>query len=286
MKYSTNIYWSDLFNLIFMEDLKKNFYLLANQNNVFDKIKLIKQVQLTDRCPHINELFNQTIVQYYLLRRMKYYHLLCQNVKLNISCFYDDIHLCLCYYYYNGQRLSNCFQFNHTMKGSCSRENECANDGQCFQIGSNCLKKSTCLCHSCFYGERCQFNTNGHSLSIDTILAYHIQPLISLFNQSNIIKITLILITKESQQQSNIQQKRNFKDFSNFIPMQYGTTFTYYNTTDSYPNDIFIDTNTGTGTAGSTPDMLDEPRSIFLDTNSDLYVADRNNHRVQPILLG
>ena len=37
----------------------------------------------------------------------------------------------------------------------------------------------------------------------------------------------------------------------------------------------------GTGINGSTSDMLDTPRGIFIDINFDLYVADRLNHRVQ-----
>ena len=44
-----------------------------------------------DRCEYINE----TIANYPLIRRMKYYHLLCQ--KSSISCFYDhQDYFCLC----------------------------------------------------------------------------------------------------------------------------------------------------------------------------------------------
>lgn len=37
----------------------------------------------------------------------------------------------------------------------------------------------------------------------------------------------------------------------------------------------------GTGVVGSTSSMLNEPLGIFVDVNSDLYVADYFNHRVQ-----
>ena len=37
----------------------------------------------------------------------------------------------------------------------------------------------------------------------------------------------------------------------------------------------------GTGTSGPTSDMLNKPRGIFVNTNFDLYVADRMNHRIQ-----
>ena len=37
----------------------------------------------------------------------------------------------------------------------------------------------------------------------------------------------------------------------------------------------------GTGGYGSKSDMLNNPWGIFVDINLDLYVADRNNHRIQ-----
>ena len=37
----------------------------------------------------------------------------------------------------------------------------------------------------------------------------------------------------------------------------------------------------GTGVSGSTSFMLNWPHGIFVDTNLDLYVADRSNHRIQ-----
>ncbi|UJR19272.1 hypothetical protein I4U23_022401 [Adineta vaga] len=42
----------------------------------------------------------------------------------------------------------------------------------------------------------------------------------------------------------------------------------------------------GTGTAGNTSKSLDNPYGIFVDTNFDLYVADRRNHRIQLFHLG
>jgi DNA-binding beta-propeller fold protein YncE len=37
----------------------------------------------------------------------------------------------------------------------------------------------------------------------------------------------------------------------------------------------------GTGTPGSTSDLLSSPYGIFVDINFDLYVADYGNHRIQ-----
>ncbi|CAF1513763.1 unnamed protein product, partial [Adineta steineri] len=110
MKESIAISWSDPSNRILIEDLKQNIYFIDSQNAAYHKVNLTKQAKLSDRCPHINELFNKIIVDYHLIRRIKYDH--------------------------EGRRLSDCFQFNHTMKYDCLGENECMNDGQCFLIGS------------------------------------------------------------------------------------------------------------------------------------------------------
>ncbi len=42
----------------------------------------------------------------------------------------------------------------------------------------------------------------------------------------------------------------------------------------------------GTGSAGSTSNMLYNPRGIFVDTNFDLYVADYSYNRIQLFQLG
>ncbi|CAF0839765.1 unnamed protein product [Adineta steineri] len=112
MKGSIVISWSDPSNRILIEDLKQNIYFIDSQNAAYHKGNLTKQAKLSDRCPHINELFNKTIVDYHLLRCMKYDH--------------------------EGQRLGDCFQVNHAMKYDCLGENECMNDGQCFLIGLKC----------------------------------------------------------------------------------------------------------------------------------------------------
>jgi hypothetical protein len=42
----------------------------------------------------------------------------------------------------------------------------------------------------------------------------------------------------------------------------------------------------GTGSSGSTSNMLNQPHDIFVDTNFDLYVADFGNNRIQLFQLG
>lgn len=42
----------------------------------------------------------------------------------------------------------------------------------------------------------------------------------------------------------------------------------------------------GTGVAGATPDMLNAPSGIFVDTNFDIYVVDTGNNRIQSFEAG
>ncbi|CAF2569210.1 unnamed protein product [Rotaria sp. Silwood2] len=186
------IYWSQPFHLIFIEFLNKIYYLAVIQKTYERSTTLTTMIRPSNFCQHINELFNDTFIQMHLIRRIKYYHLPCQNYSSNLSCFYDDSHICLCYDYQQ-TRLANCVDFNHNMKFDCLGQSVCENEGQCFQDTLDCPKKSICICPSCSYGTRCQFSSSGFALSLDAILGYHIQPNISLIHQPNIVKTSLAL---------------------------------------------------------------------------------------------
>jgi hypothetical protein len=186
------IRWSQPFHLIFTELDKKIYYLTVIQTTYNRSTTINRTIHVSDRCPNITELFNQTFLQWHLLRQIKYYHLPCQNQSLNLSCFYDDVHLCLCYTF-NEKRLANCFHFDHTMKMDCFGQNECENDGQCFQDRPDCPQKSLCKCQPCFYGRRCQFSTSGFGLSLDMIIGYHIIPDVRVSQQPAIVQFTLAL---------------------------------------------------------------------------------------------
>jgi hypothetical protein len=149
-------------------------------------------IKPSDRCPNITELFNSTFIEWHLLRRIKYYHLPCQNQSLNLSCFHDDVHLCLCYSF-GQRRLADCFIFDHNMTFDCSGHSECENGAQCLEDDRECPTRSMCICPSCFYGRRCQFSTSGFGLSLDAILGYHILPNVSFIHQPFIIKMSLAL---------------------------------------------------------------------------------------------
>jgi hypothetical protein len=189
---SLTIYWSRPFHLVFIEFENKNYYLTIKQTIYSESTIINKRIDPSDHCPHIREVLNETIVQWDLIRRIKYYHLPCRNQSLNLSCFYDDIHLCLCYDFQQ-QRLANCFNFTHNMTFDCAGQSVCKNNGICFQDVLECPTRSICMCQPCFYGVRCQFSTSGFGLSLDAILGYHILPNGTLNDQPIIIKISFAL---------------------------------------------------------------------------------------------
>jgi hypothetical protein len=187
-----NITWSQPFHIVFVDIFNKTYYLISVENNSIRSKQINKLVNSSSRCPHINELFNETFIQLNLIRRIKYYNLPCQNESLNLSCFYDEIHFCLCYQF-SEKRLANCFTFDHNMKFNCLDQNECENDGECFQDHPQCPTKSICKCPSCYFGQRCHLTTNGFGLSLDVILGYQIFPYLSINDQPLIIKLSLSL---------------------------------------------------------------------------------------------
>jgi hypothetical protein len=187
-----NITWSKPFHIVFVDISNHTYYLILVQNIYFRSRNISKQINPFDRCPHINELFNETFIQWHLIRRIKSYHLPCQNQSLNLSCFYDDIHFCLCYQF-GEKRLANCFRFDHNMKFDCSGQNKCENGGQCFQGHPECSTESICICPSCYFGQLCQLTTNGFGLSLDVILGYQIFPHVRIDDQPLIIKLSFAL---------------------------------------------------------------------------------------------
>jgi hypothetical protein len=157
------VYWSLPFHIVFAE-LLNNTYYLAHMQTIYNQSATIeKSLNSSDRCLNISELFNETFAKFSLLRL--------QTNSSQLKCFYDKIHLCLCH-----QRMANCFKFNHNMNLNCSGKSGCENGGRCFQEQTNCPRVSVCQCPECYYGARCQFSTNGFSLSRDAILDYHIRP--------------------------------------------------------------------------------------------------------------
>ena len=141
-----------------------------------------------ERCFHIRELFNDTIIKYKKLKRTKLYYNLCLNKILKkFQCFYDDDdQMCFCNFY---QQL-DCFYFKHNHTECRPGINYCQNNGKCLQNNEPCSKTSICICSDCYYGNLCQFVILEYSLSLDAIIGPHILR----NNQTLVIKICFIIV--------------------------------------------------------------------------------------------
>jgi hypothetical protein len=188
---SLTFYTSAIFNLAFGEMLKKYYLIILREENI-TLSHISTKIIPSHQCRSINELFNETVVQDELLRRIKLYHIPCKEQR-ELVCFYDSIHFCLC----DRDRRANCFQFNHNVNHDCDGFNSCENGGQCVLDNLECPTLTTCACSQCSFGSRCQFSTEGSTLLLDIILGYRINPKTGITGQSSIIKgaigITIII---------------------------------------------------------------------------------------------
>ncbi|CAF5194507.1 unnamed protein product, partial [Rotaria magnacalcarata] len=64
------------FHLIFVQ-LEDKFYLTVPQHIYTPSVTIQTKIARSQYCSHIRELFNQTLIAYPILRRIKYYHLAC-----------------------------------------------------------------------------------------------------------------------------------------------------------------------------------------------------------------
>ena len=187
---SLTVLWSQSFHIAAAELLGDSFYLITVQQTYNRSSILFKMIHPSDRCAHLREVVNETILNFHLLRRIKYYHLPCQNRSPALSCFFDDTHFCLCNDF-GQQRVANCFEFNASMKHDCFGRSNCENDAQCLQDKPSCPETSVCVCPQCFSGVKCQFSSSLLSLSLDGILGYHIQPHVSVPDQPRIVQLSI-----------------------------------------------------------------------------------------------
>jgi len=189
----------DSYQLIFIEDiLNKQFYLIQNVSQ-----NLMTIVTSSDRCLNLMETVNLTELNSYYPRRLHYYTFLCKLNLLNLSCFLDDIYLCMCLSDNDTKdRQAICMRFSKELVNNCSDDSHCRFHGQCFHYdlqssyyhdGPGCLKSTWCKCNRCYYGTQCEFTTSGFGLSIDSILGYHIETQTKLIHQPLIVQISLVL---------------------------------------------------------------------------------------------
>ncbi|CAF4054951.1 unnamed protein product, partial [Adineta steineri] len=186
----TTFHMASDFHLVFVQ-LKNVYYLIVLQHEYTPSVVISTQISSSQRCPHIRELLDEVIVGYSILRRVTYYHTVCKQHS-HLMCFHDnETFMCLC----TQERHANCFHFNFNMTYDCLGYNDCQNGAQCFQDHPHCPTKTICNCQECFYGDKCQFTTKHSGLSLDSILGYHIQPYLSINQQSLPVKISITLVT-------------------------------------------------------------------------------------------
>jgi hypothetical protein len=185
---SVTAYWNNSFHMLFAQLFNGHFYLLLMQTKYEPSIHHKLFFQVEKRCPSVGELLNSSIVGFPRLRRVKYYHLPCQQ-QVNLTCFHDDADfICLCTH----DRRANCFTFDHRMKYSCHGfDYLCENGGRCFQDHTTCPSTTWCACPGCFFGHRCQFSSKGFDFSLEDILGYQIKPFTSFEKQRIVVKISV-----------------------------------------------------------------------------------------------
>ncbi len=94
------------------------------------------------------------------------YHTLCDkdtNRSFDLLCFRDDHYFCLC----DINNFTQCFLYNQKWD-QCQY---CLAQGQCI-LGDESIKGNyTCLCPRCYYGERCQHNTQVLSFTLESLFS-------------------------------------------------------------------------------------------------------------------
>ncbi len=176
---SVTLYFESLLSLVFIR-MDKSYYLAALQHD--SQRNISTSISSAQRCKSVTELLNSRMLAFPEIRRVKYYHVLCQT-HLNLMCFYDEYYMCLC----TLERHANCFKFDHNPT-KCRFNNHCQNEGTCLQFSPLCQYETTCNCTDCFYGDRCQYYAKGIGLTLDDILRYAIRPNTTIDDQSSTVK--------------------------------------------------------------------------------------------------
>ncbi|CAF1293771.1 unnamed protein product [Adineta ricciae] len=187
---SAVLYTTELFNIIFVE-VHAEFYLTYLQVDPLPSISITLEMKSDQRCSSVHNLFDEQTLAFPLLRRAKYYHVLCQKYP-RLTCLYDkEMFMCLC----NEDNYANCFPVNMSKSSVCQGRTTCENGGQCLVDRAICPISTLCICADCFFGGRCQFTTKDFSLSLDVILGYQIRQYVSITRQSIAVKISFAVTT-------------------------------------------------------------------------------------------
>ena len=161
-----------------------SYYLLALISE--NRTNLTTSIHAANRCPHVSERLDSTVMNFTWLKRVKFYHQYFHDVK----CFHDEIYMCLI----DDEQLPDCLQFNHELN-NCTVRNYCENDGRCFQHKRSGDLNFACVCPKCTGGSFCQRRMEQFYLTLDSMLGDTILTDTSLQKQPLLIKLLVALIT-------------------------------------------------------------------------------------------
>ena len=162
------------------------YYMIAIQNT--DSIHQLNTSVISQHlCQNVSKLFNETIVyEYSYLKRMKLYHLPCQQNK-DLRCFFDEYRICLCTLLHT----SDCHSFHHKYN-FCDY---CKNDGLCVRENPHEQRWNfVCLCPKCSFGRRCQFTSENYFITLDMLIGTEIKRDVFFNQQPFIIYLTLTIL--------------------------------------------------------------------------------------------
>lgn len=182
---TVTLYILEDFQMVFV-NIRGQYYMIVLQQ--VKQSYLSVQVDASQRCIPIKELFNSTMMAWPKIRQVKYYHMLCQKHP-DLRCFLDQLYMCVC----TLERHANCFQFNDRVDLTCRDETYCLNRGQCFQDNQVCPLDTLCICTDCYFGDRCQFYVRGIGLTLDDILRYQIRANATLRDQPISIQMSAVI---------------------------------------------------------------------------------------------
>ena len=186
---SIKIYVSFIFHIGLAQIDHDYFLIILDEKDIISSY-VHTTVLPSHRCLPISEIFNETLVNWHLLKRIKYYYIPCQK-DVNLICFFDSTQICLC----DLSRQVNCFEFNHTNMSQYKNNELCQNSGNYFQDYPTCPMNSFCVCLNCYFGSQCQITSKQMQLSLDLILMYRIFPNKKLNQQPIIIQIAITITT-------------------------------------------------------------------------------------------
>ncbi|CAF1567859.1 unnamed protein product [Adineta ricciae] len=170
---------------IFSEPSIVNYYIAAIVKQYLTNLNTI--VDQSNRCPYVDELLrNETIRQFPLIKKVKYYRYICEMDFIG-KCFHDEAYLCFC----NSDHQPDCLFYPHE-SAQCAID-YCQNNGRCVQNNFNGVWDFGCVCSECTYGSLCQLTTSEYAFSLDMMLGQDIRANVSLSNQSFFIKFVLAL---------------------------------------------------------------------------------------------